>query len=34
MQKIGMSKFGEFEHPLLQNGSPLKTHVVYKIVCN
>lgn len=30
MQKIGMTYSGEFEHPLLDAGSPLKTHVLYK----
>lgn len=31
MQKIGMDKIGEFEHPKLSAGSPLLTHVLYKI---
>lgn len=31
MQKIGMTKAGEFEHPALQEGSPLRTHVLYRI---
>ena len=30
MQKIGMEKAGEFEHPMLEEGSPLRLHVVYK----
>ena len=29
--KIGMDKIGEFEHPKLSAGSPLLTHVLYKI---
>ena len=31
MQKIGMTKVGEFEHPSLSADSPLRTHVLYKI---
>ncbi|MBT2572203.1 GNAT family N-acetyltransferase [Planococcus sp. ISL-110] len=31
MKRIGMTKIGEFEHPNLEDGSPLKTHVLYKI---
>ncbi|MBD5333906.1 MAG: GNAT family N-acetyltransferase [Bacteroides sp.] len=31
MQKIGMTKIGEFEHPDLSVGSPLRTHVLYAI---
>lgn len=31
MQKIGMSKMGEFEHPNLENGHWLKRHVLYSI---
>lgn len=31
MQKIGMLKVGEFEHPKLISGSPLCTHVLYRI---
>ena len=31
MQKIGMTKVGEFEHPNLSADSPLRTHVLYKI---
>ena len=31
MQKIGMHKEGEFDHPLLENGHPLQKHVLYKI---
>ena len=30
MQKIGMQKIGEFEHPGIENGNWLKTHVLYK----
>lgn len=31
MQKIGMTKVGEFEHPNLSVDSPLRTHVLYHI---
>ncbi len=31
MQKIGMTKVGEFEHPNLSTVSPLRTHVLYQI---
>ena len=31
MQKIGMTKAGEFEHPNLSSDSPLRTHVLYQI---
>lgn len=31
MQKIGMVKAGEFEHPKLPNDSPLLAHVLYQI---
>lgn len=31
MQKIGMIKVGEFEHPNLSADSPLSTHVLYQI---
>ena len=31
MKRIGMKKVGEFEHPKLDSGSPLKRHVLYKI---
>ncbi len=31
MQKIGMTKTGEFEHPNLPDDSPLRTHVLYQI---
>lgn len=31
MQKIGMGKYMEFEHPKIEFGSKLKTHVLYKI---
>ncbi len=30
MQKIGMEKAGTFEHPRIENGHFLKTHVLYK----
>lgn len=31
MQKTGMSKIGEFDHPKLAEGLPLRTHVLYRI---
>jgi RimJ/RimL family protein N-acetyltransferase len=31
MQRIGMEKAGEFDHPLIADGHWLKKHVVYKI---
>ena len=31
MQKIGMTKVGEFEHPNLSAYSPLRLHVLYQI---
>lgn len=31
MQKIGMIKVGEFEHPSLSADSPLRMHVLYQI---
>jgi len=31
MQKIGMIKIGEFEHPKVEKGNKLRTHVLYKI---
>ena len=31
MQRIGMNKTGEFDHPLIADGHWLKRHVVYKI---
>jgi ribosomal-protein-alanine N-acetyltransferase len=31
MQKIGMKKIAEFEHPKIESGSSLKMHVLYKI---
>ena len=31
MQKIGMSKTGEFDHPNLAEGSPLRRHVLYRM---
>lgn len=29
MQKIGMTKIGEFDHPLVEDGHPLKKHALY-----
>lgn len=31
MKKIGLKKVGEFDHPKVEDGSPLKHHVLYKI---
>ncbi len=31
MQKIGMQKVGEFDHPKLKADSPLSRHVLYRI---
>lgn len=31
MKKIGLKKIGEFEHPRVEDRSPLKPHVLYKI---
>lgn len=31
MQKIGMTKVGEFDHPKLAEDSPLLTHVLYTV---
>jgi RimJ/RimL family protein N-acetyltransferase len=31
MQRIGMNKTGEFDHPLIADGHWLKKHVAYKI---
>ena len=31
MQKIGMTKVGEFDHPKLSKDSPLVPHVLYKV---
>ena len=31
MQKIGMEKEGEFDHPKIEQGHPLRKHVLYKI---
>lgn len=31
MKKIGMKKTAEFEHPNIESGSELKTHILYKI---
>lgn len=33
MQKIGMVKAGEFDHPRLAIDSPLRTHVLYVKEC-
>ncbi len=30
MQKIGMKKIGEFDHPLVDDNHPLKAHVLYR----
>lgn len=30
MKRIGMKKVGEFEHPRVPEGSPLRKHVLYK----
>ena len=30
MQKIGMKKIGEFDHPLVQDKLPLKAHCLYR----
>ena len=32
MQKIGMNKVGEFEHPVIKKGNKLRLHVLYKLV--
>ena len=34
MEKAGLKKTGEFEHPLIPEGHILKTHVLYKIERN
>ena len=31
MQRIGMSKLGEFDHPRIEPGHPLSRHVLYSI---
>jgi [ribosomal protein S5]-alanine N-acetyltransferase len=31
MKKIGMEKTGTFDHPLVTDGSALKTHLLYKV---
>lgn len=31
MQRIGMTKLGEFDHPRLESGHRLRRHVLYKI---
>ncbi len=31
MQKIGMQKIGEFDHPKVEDGHRLKRHVLYKV---
>ena len=33
MKRIGMEKMGEFDHPRVPEGSPLKRHVLYRIKC-
>lgn len=34
MQRIGMEKVKEFDHPKLEEGSPLRRHVLYKITAD
>lgn len=34
MKKIGMSKAGVFDHPLIEDGHVLKLHVLYKSVAD
>ena len=34
MRKIGMEKAGEFNHPNIEPNSPLRRHVLYRIVRN
>jgi hypothetical protein len=29
MQKIGMERAGEFDHPMIATGHPLRRHVLY-----
>ena len=31
MQKIGMERTGEFDHPMIESGHPLRRHVLYTI---
>jgi ribosomal-protein-alanine N-acetyltransferase len=31
MKKIGMSPAGEFEHPMIPIGNPLRTHILYQL---
>lgn len=31
MKKIGMVKVGNFQHPTIKNGNPLKEHLLYKL---
>jgi RimJ/RimL family protein N-acetyltransferase len=31
MERLGMRKLGEFDHPSLPEGHPLRRHVVYEI---
>ena len=31
MQKIGMEKEGEFDHPKIEQGHPLRRHVLYRV---
>ncbi len=32
MIKLGMTRQGTFEHPLIEDGHPLKKHLLYKII--
>lgn len=34
MQRIGMKKAGEFDHPKLEEDSPLRRHVLYRITAD
>jgi len=36
MEKIGMTrdKFGDFEHPAVQEGHPIRPHVLYRVGCD
>ncbi|QND52340.1 GNAT family N-acetyltransferase [Phyllobacterium sp. 628] len=34
MERLGMRKIGEFNHPDLQDGHPLRAHVVYEITAS
>ena len=31
MQKIGMTKIGEFDHPLIEDGHKIQRHYLYKV---